>query len=332
MGFDIARGVAILPDTPLYDLMSYCNPEWVTAYTYGKLIDMFQSPGPSSLVEGAALVAGQFWQVSGTVGEGGATLNPLFQLEVSADTGPGSGSHRIELRDSSGAVLLTRLFEPLASQAQEYSGQHHFFQLAPVDTAASSIVVIDNTGSELANVALGGAPPVVDVTFPSGGETLTGTHIVEWTVTDPDSSGHTHRLHYSTDGGATWQALSGNLAETGLKVDFNNFSGTVDGRIRVLSSYGVNTGVGISGPFSVPRKSPVAKITYPANDTAFPQLGQLVWLQGFALDPEDGVLDGADISWTSDVDGFLDNGRRSMCFPSHTHLMHVQAVGRQGLP
>jgi len=78
----------------------------------------------------------------------------------------------------------------------------------------------------------------------------------------------------------------------------------------VLANDGLNTGEDTSdATFTVVRKLPTAFIISPEGvTTLFPN--QPITFEGVGDDLEDGVLEGASLTWSSDIDGVLGTGRR----------------------
>jgi YVTN family beta-propeller protein len=303
VGFDVSRRKAILPERA-FDWMSYCEPMWVSPYTYNAVMDGLTTSGEA---QAQSQVHAAFWQISGVFGDASLLLDPLWALETEGPTDAGSGSHRIDVVDGGNDVLFARWFEPVSPQAQELMALI-FAELVPVQQGAARIIIRDPDNNELASISLAGTAPTVSVTFPTGGETLSGEHELTWQVTDPDSAAHIFQVEYSADAGASWHGLSTNIGEPALTVNFDDLPGCSNNcLVRVLASDGVNTGVGVSDPFSVPTKGPTAEVVFPEDDSLFEQ-GDLVWLQGSASDPDDGYLEGAALSWQSSRDGFLGNG------------------------
>src|SRR6185503_1617539 len=58
---------------------------------------------------------------------------------------------------------------------------------------------------------------------------------------------------------------------------------------------------------AVPNEAPVAWISAPVNALSVAQ-GTSVSFSGAATDPEDGMLSGASLAWTSDRDGAIGTG------------------------
>jgi len=83
--------------------------------------------------------------------------------------------------------------------------------------------------------------PIVEVTFPNGGELLNGTETITWTAVDYDSDPLQFSLFYSDDGGSNWESLAVGLTATSY--DWNTTL-VEDGEqylVRVIADDGVLT-------------------------------------------------------------------------------------------
>jgi hypothetical protein len=148
----------------------------------------------------------------------------------------------------------------------------------------------------------GPGQPVVAISQPSGG-TIGDSMTVAWTASDPDADPLIFTLQYSYDGGTTWQALANDVPSTpnpNYQVTLNDLSALHGsaanaGRVRVIATDGFNTTIATSQPFTLSNRKPTAFITDPSGQTYDPQAA--VTMQGGASDAEDGVLDGAALTW-----------------------------------
>lgn len=312
VGFDVARGRALDPRST-FDVMSYCAPLWVSPHTYRRLLDeALEKAGP---VPATKQEAGEFWKLSGTASGAGVELDPVFRLSTIGPTDEGAGVLRLEVRSATGETLFTRRFDPARSETLLLPGQDpfpsrlHFAELVPVQPGAERIVLLDADDRVLGSVRPGGAPPAVTISFPRGGEVLSGAQRLAWTASAPGGAGLHYWVQYSPDGGATgsWRTL-GFVDESELPVDFDDLSGTrTSSLIRVLASDGAASSVTVSAPFTVPSKGPRAQIDAPDQGDVV-RRGDLVWLQGAGLDAEDGALGDEALVWRSSVDGALGTG------------------------
>ncbi len=302
VGLDFARnrvrGTAGGEPNQSFEMMSYCSPRWVTPWSYRGMYKGLL--GPTIVIP---LSSGTFDEVSGTVTESGLVFDPVFTLETSGPTDQGSGSYRIEVRNSGGGVLSTRWFTPRVSTTESASGDvkgpPYFTELVPHQTGAASIAVMDDTGKQAGTLQLGGVAPTVKIAFPAGGEVLQGVQNISWSVTDPDSSSHVFRVQYSADNGTTWSSLTMSYQGLVLPINFDQLPGASGtALIRVYASDGVNTGQATSKPFSVPKKLPKAKISYPANGAIF-HVGEFLNLEGIGFDADTGILSDSSLTWSS---------------------------------
>ena len=313
VGFDVMRRVPVLPENH-FETMGYCSPRWISPLSYNSIMRNVLNPGAFAAAALSPTVVGPFWAISGSIEAGVASFAPLFTVETTGSTDAGNGSHRIEVRDSGETVLFTRNFDPIILSTEAGSGDldvvapPFFTEIIPVQASAASIVVLDESNADVGRLLLAGAAPVVNINFPTGGETLSGPQTLAWSATDSDGGSATFWAQFSADGGSTWTTLGASLAEGTLVVDFDELPGSQgNALIRVLASDGVNTGVAVSNPFTVPEKLPEAQILFPENGESF-RPGDLVWLQGFGFDMDDGSLDGVFLQWASAKDGPLGNG------------------------
>jgi len=78
------------------------------------------------------------------------------------------------------------------------------------------------------------------------------------------------------------------------------------------------------------NRPPVVTIVAPADGAAF-EVGELIDFSGTAADAEDGLLSGADVSWTSDRDGALGSGLQITATPSQgIHTITFTATDTDG--
>jgi hypothetical protein len=163
---------------------------------------------------------------------------------------------------------------------------------------------------ELASRLVSTNAPTVTVLSPNGGEVFTDTAIVSWTATDADLDPLIYVLQYSADDGTSWQAVAvGITGTTVYTLDLSLLPGSDQGRMRVIASDGVNTGMDTSdGTFHVARKAPRAHILSPASGSSLLSEQTLI-LVGEGTDVENGVLPDSALNWQSSLSGTLGTGR-----------------------
>jgi hypothetical protein len=304
---DILRGDRV------FEISGYCGPSWISPRTSRLMLDGLEAPllgtGGEATPQSAA---GEFLLVSGRIENGTATFNPLFEFASESSSATGQGSHRLEVRDVADAVLFTRNFTPRESGVRPEPGfdpsdpPPTFSEMVPVQGGAASIAIVGPGDTVLGEIDLTGAAPSVSFgTLPSA--PVAGPHALSWAITDTDSTEHTTWLEYSPDDGATWNAIAVGLEEDSLQVNFDELPGGGQALMRVTVSDGVNSGSAMSPSFVVTEKGPQATIINPGDAGDYPN-GNVVSLEAAAVDPDDGTLDGASVTWTSSRDGALGQG------------------------
>lgn len=331
-GFDVVANT-VIPAMQSFELMSYCEPDWITPLNYKKAL-LYVNPGPpiapsvkadrgATAAKSAArpesaitLTQGSYWSVSGTLpNSGGATVAPIFTETMPGSTDPGSGTYSIQELNAAGQPLYTRFFTPSPGAIDPTFGtttdapftDGMFSEFIPVTPSAASIAIIDPTGILLTSIAIAGAPPTVTITSPAAGFAGTGEQAISWNIQSTASGTFTSRIYYSTDNGTTWKQIDETTAMTDV-LDFNTLPGASSALIRVDVSDGVNTGSATSVPFSVPKKAPSAIVINSPVSGAIQQAANPVYLTGGAYDADDGVLTGTALEWSDSVQGSLGSG------------------------
>jgi hypothetical protein len=298
-------------DKSYYDIMSYCEPRWISAYHYRKTFDAVGAPPARA---STASLAQDYLIVSALVGtDGSVDFLPFWQMDavVAPNNPPLGADYCLETRDASETVLTSRCFDLTFYnyEAATEIDQDSFTVVLPLDENTASVVLrVDTT--ELGRVTASANPPDVDLLAPDGGESLNGIAQVSWTGSDLDGDDLTYNLYYSGDDGDTWLMAAYNITHTTTySLDLAWFPGSSAARIRIEASDGFHTSQDESqGPFTVDEKAPWAILLSPEEGDVF--TSTLINLTGYGYDLEDGVLKGTSVAWSSDRDGDLGTGER----------------------
>jgi hypothetical protein len=108
-GYDILSGLA--KQSSLRDLMSYCDPSWISDYTYRSILD-FRSqfyPGTGSAMQGAG-ASQRGLLVWGRIEGGRLVLEPAVEVDAPASLPTRGGSHRVEGFGPNGETLFSFSF------------------------------------------------------------------------------------------------------------------------------------------------------------------------------------------------------------------------------
>jgi hypothetical protein len=172
----------------------------------------------------------------------------------------------------------------------------------------TTALAIMHGATEIGSQAVSTLPPSVLITSPAAPATWQpgATETISWTASDPDSPSLSYSVLYSRDG-EQWDLLASGLTDTSYAVVVNELAGSSEGRFRVVANDGVNIGSDETPLISVPDQAPTASILNPGENGSVP-VGELLVLQGFGNDFEDGVLPDVALSWSSDRAGALGEG------------------------
>lgn len=347
-GFDAGDGAlglntAIMPGDSWHDIMSYCNNEWISDVTYNGIRHFLQTGLPLAEkrnLNGPALT-GDFLTVAGLIDvtHQAAALTQLSRdVEVSSMPPITPGPYHIRLLNASAAILADYAFTP--EPASEDNQKALIFQVVNFIPGTRRISIFsDNAGKEIASANVSAHPPEVAITSRSGGPNLpsSGPVTIGWNGSDQDADSLSYILQYSRDNQGTWRTLATGIISTSLTTDLSQVEGTggaSNGYFRVLANDGVLTASAVNGPFSVAGKAPAAEIVDPANGSSY-TYGQVVTLEGYGQDFEDGTIPDGQLSWSSDLDGHLGTGH--LLYPSllsagthHISLAVTDSNGQTG--
>ena len=321
-GIDTSEGAPKLPDPDNhFEVMSYCfndpNWRWISDFTYRGIHTTITTRFPPSLRSAQTKKAAtpqDYMLFRGVVDveADAAQFDSVVRLPASGTPeSPPSGAYTLELRNGADAIVAQVPFEPARSvpepPATATTGRT-FLIPVPLDATIKKAVV-SHSGTPIATRIASANPPTVAVTFPNGGENITtGTVLLQWTASDLDADPLTFAVQFSADNGATWDTLALDWPDQSLSVPRSSLKKTTAGLIRVIASDGFNTAVDQSDAvFTVANNPPSVSIVSPTAGQLFAGSQQMVF-EAFAHDVEDGLLSGASVQWTSNVDGSLGSG------------------------
>lgn len=207
-----------------------------------------------------------------------------------------------------------------------------FIAVIPMDKQNISQLSITSHGRDLWTRMPSENAPQVQIKMPTS-QTMQDEGITaRWSAQDADGENLTYTLFYSRDEGSTWLPLASDLSSDHLLLDTGSLPGCEKCQLRVLASDGWNVSTATTeGTFSVQDKAPTVLVSHPLDETEV-ALGDSLTLVASAYDPERGLLDGPNVSWHSELDGFLGEGARltvSDISPGD-HVINVYAYDDKG--
>lgn len=269
---------------------------------------------------------------SGAVKNDGSVKLQNFRkimLPVGTDDESGVGSYSLELQNEIGTLLFARYFElrnvPDANESQL------FLEKIPYHSKTNRIV-LKHGEVTLKTLFVSNNRPELTITYPNGGESLSGYQNITWMATDVDGDMLSYDILYSKDGGNSWSAIAVGINQQKYLWNTNNTPGSYQALIRVLATDGVNTGQDDSDSlFTVTPKSPQVVISKPANNTVY-MLGEPIIFTGHGFDFEDGPLEDNKLTWTSNIEGVIGSGSDIVLetLSSGTHNITLSADDSDG--
>ena len=315
------------------DLMSYCDPKWVSPYTYVSLWSSFSAGAARSAAQDLQSAPVDRLAVYGAVvtPTGVVTLSAFYHVTSATDR-PGrdiSGAYSIRFYDEGGALLQNYPFSPTWAEYPSMVG--NISERPPWVTGTKQIAIWYGDQALITRTVSANAP-VVTMTWPNGGETLNGASAtVQWSANDDDGDTLSYHLDYSRDDGVTWEGISPSLKGPTATLDLSILPGTTQGKFRVTASDGVNTASDATdGIFTVPTKLPEITHLEPVSGTTYIRR-QTVTFQGGAYDVDDNVLRDDRLTWSSSLMGELGTGGllQRVDLVAGTHVITLTATDSQ---
>jgi uncharacterized repeat protein (TIGR03803 family) len=308
------------PDT-IFELMGYCTDNgerWISKHTYTRLrqhITSLYSEDPGAFAA-QALVAvpnpSDHLIVRGMVDLNASTVTwlPFHKQRVAVPPVEPPGAYKLEMLNAAQVVIAEATFNLQVAES-ETETRGHFDVTFPASANYRAVRLLRN-GVVLGQRAASANPPVIQLVAPAPGLVVNGPELaVRWLANDADGDTLHFTVEYSRDNGASWDAVALDLdGDSGVDLDAQELFGSAQARIGVLASDGFHcVSDELDGPITVPDKGPEIAITSPGNDEQF-SFFEPVTFEAFAIDMEEGGLEGASLVWRSDRDGMLGNGER----------------------
>jgi len=140
-GLDVAT-LSLKAPTTWFDLMGYCNNDWVSDYTWNAVVN-FRAASPTGAPPMAASSGGDedgmlIW---GRITPSGVVLEPAFRVAPTGQPLPSSGAWRVEGRDASGGLVFSQRFDPTEVADLPGGREQHFALVVPLGRARLDQVV-----------------------------------------------------------------------------------------------------------------------------------------------------------------------------------------------
>lgn len=257
-------------------------------------------------------------------------MEPCYRVEDGeADTGQ-AGNYKIECQNGSGGVLSSVNFEPEFVDVPS-SGLKGFPCFLNLEfPAGTQKIVIKHNSNTIKEVIKSSNSPVVNLTYPNGGESLADTVRVRWSGSDIDGGQLYYWLMYSKD--SVWTPVAMDLVDTTYLVNLQSLPGGTTCKFKVIVTDGMNSSSDESdGDFGSGNKAPYIVISNPV-DSAIYSVDREISFNAGVYDAEDGALDDTTLKWVSSVSGLFATGQNvSASLPLGNHTIYLTGHDKDGL-
>ncbi len=286
-------------------------PKWISPGMRSSLFNRLAVPtGGSGSVSSAAPVAALAVPVTLWEDETGK-IEGLYDIVDTPSISDPSGAWAVATRDGSGAVLDQVSFNVAFRDTDpdlgiRFGGKGVTLPAGP----AVAEVVLMNGMTVIDSIARSGAPPVVTLLSPNGGENLSSTFSVQWSASDPDSDPLTFMLMAQCEGSGGWTPSGLEVTGTSLSLDTADLPGGNTCDLRIIASDGRwSSSDDSDASFRIAPHPPEVEILSPVEGASF-ETGIEVAMAGMAIDQDGDDLAVQDYVWSSDLAGLLGTGDR----------------------
>lgn len=208
---------------------------------------------------------------------GSVNVNDAWHiLNGTADLEEGSsGNYAIVMKNETGQIVKEFHFNSSFTHYEEVNRSYvavntysvPFIFRIPYNETVRIIELVNATGHVLYTRSLTAHSPVVEITYPTGGELLNGgLHNISWDIYDADGDSIVCSVAYSVNGGATWRPLAMNLNQGSFTWDTSYLESGTEYLVKVIATDGVNTGEDVSdSSFTVDADKPTVGILSPED-------------------------------------------------------------------
>ena len=340
-GFDVgdpSYGIApaVYPSNTWNDVMSYCDRQWISDYTYENIYNyMIVHPSLPELVPGAEYPtpSGDYLAVAGMINPANKSAGFSFIRRPNEVTNVPpfvAGDYSIRLLNALDVQLASYSFIPV-----DYgdTGLLSFGQVVNFVAGTRKVQLVKNAnGAVLATQPVSANPPVVsNVALIGAPNPVSGVVTLGWSASDTDGDALVFDIVYSRNNGVTFQPVKINVSGNNTQIDTAGLGGSGTAILRVIASDGVNSAFGDSVPFVMANKPPQTYIMVPADNTQV-HYGQLVNFSGLALDVQDGLVGAAGLVWKNAGNITLGTGPTLSIvdLPIGTNVITLQATNSVG--
>lgn len=221
----LSGSLALLNPDTYKDMMGYCDPDWVSDYTYEALYQDQISNGAFVLgpMSDSLLIRGQFQA------DGSFVMQPVYRVPQAAQTAV-SNDYLIQLLAADGTVVVQQLVDVLVvEEAGEVARSIQTAVPLPEQPFTTVRLLEVASGTVLAERQLTAAYGRSDGQVSPSIEWLDDRAVLRWRLADVLAV-----VRYSVDGGESWTALAINVLGGELDVDITALPTGESGRFQII--------------------------------------------------------------------------------------------------
>ena len=320
--YSFNRKIAVVDPREIFSIMSYCHHnansvnqgKWMDSYHHETIIEFLSRlEGPYHTSAEAIisdLISGEI-EFSSAEESAGLELAPIFSRPRFSNL-INSGEFTLELRDDLSSVIRSI---PFAINMDQLEREPAFplkigFSVIVANPPEYVSLAVTKGDVEIAVIERSLNSPMLSVAGVSTGKFFDhdDTININWIGSDVDGDQLVYRVYYSTDGGANYHVPSLDTEETSMNFRAGLLAGSDNARIGVAVSDGARSAFAESPVFSVAGNVPEVSIESPVSGSVTTS-EQVVVLDAFGYDREDGYLGSSAFSWRSSLDGNLGRGQ-----------------------
>jgi hypothetical protein len=134
-GYDVTTGTLEPPTSS--DIMGYCDPKWISEYTYSAVLNYFGTVSPMVQGNAVSTAVQPCLLVWGHIRNGEPVLEPAFQVNTRPSLPSRAGPYSLEGRASDGSPVFSLSFAP-SEIADAPGNQQNFVFAVPLAAARAS--------------------------------------------------------------------------------------------------------------------------------------------------------------------------------------------------
>lgn len=284
--FDIDR--QLLPAGVWNDLMSYCDNQWISDYTYGGFYAGMMAIAQSRPANVTAVPTLSLYGVIVPQSNTAVVHIANYQADGTPQTPDNTAVYAVHLLDQNNNVLSEFPFNPVEDEG-DAEDVLQFAVTLPFNSSAKSYRIVFGSTVLLSESISTNAPVVSNVQVVNPAEPLIGEITLSWQASDADGDPLKFDVFANVDGGEFEPVVVG-VDGMNTAVDTSTIAG---GSVvfQVAASDGVFTGSANSVAYDVQAKAPEVLILSPGDGDEF-QWGQPILFSADVYDLQDGMVSG----------------------------------------